>query len=213
MHRLLSDSHVDYLIKESKRKGRPVNRPSPKLLQSLDTYRTPIESDESHSRANEVSDLIGVLYGIKPTAYLDLAPFRNDQDNIHRTIGRLGVSVVPFTSSHESELAVVSYDIELARDAVAALCSRLTQYEEGVERRLGRLFGYPATATDYYILRRATLGTDHELPGHSVTGTAQHFAQFTLSPGKLDEEMREYAYPLKRAVKKATPETYRRVIN
>lgn len=186
------------------------------MLKNLDTYYTPIESEESQERANEVTDLIGVLYGIKPTAFLDFVPFRDDQASIYETIGKLGIIAVtvPITPcSSESELVIVSYDAILAHEAAAAALRQCGRDDDDADRRLGRLLGYPATATEYYLKRRATIGTPHELPTCGTTHINRHFAQFVLSPDNLEEEMRQYAHPLARAVKRAAPETYRRVIN
>jgi hypothetical protein len=84
-------------------------------------------------------------------------------------------------------------------------------------RQIGKLLGYPASATDYYLRRRATFKEDTSEPlpmiiPEAIKGTIhEEFCQFILSPEYWREEVEGYVMPLEKAAKELVPNTYRKM--
>jgi len=160
---------------------------------------------ESIKQANGVIDLVGVIAGIKPVAFLD-----KDQVNAD-LIGAMGISC----ESIDDESYAISRDENLSLELKELFLSR--QGESGAAsdewyRQFGTLLGYPDTAIDYYIKRMPTVFTDTPLPfvePDSIEGTTtSYFNQLVLSPDNYEAELDEYVKPLEAAVKKLAPKTY-----
>lgn len=156
-------------------------------------------------QANGVIDLVGVIAGIKPVAFLD-----KDQVNAD-LINAMGISC----QAIDEESYAISRDENLGLQLKEVFLSR--QGESGAAsdewyRQFGTLLGYPDTAIDYYIKRMPTVFTDTPLPfvePDSIEGTTtNYFNQLVLSPDNYEAELDEYVKPLEAAVKKLAPKTY-----
>jgi hypothetical protein len=153
---------------------------------------------------SDVVDVVGVLADIKPTAIVD------DTADMEQVIDELGLYACVYYDDMNSSLLVskseTSYQ-ELAR----------TLTESGGEsrmRNIGRLLGYPRTATDYFIARGETLDGTFEqqlpliLPRELVGTPLGELHPFVYSPDHWREEVESYTVPLAAAVSSMTPLTY-----
>lgn len=80
-----------------------------------------------------------------------------------------------------------------------------------LERAIGKLLGYPPTATEYYIKRLVMLEKSGELPDMfepPLDDPIKHFCWLILSPDNYADEVEAYARPLMEATKKFAPKTY-----
>lgn len=155
------------------------------------------------------TELVGVIAGIKPAALIRIEEIADPT-----LIEKVGLSYVLMDSDHFA----VSRDMQLSLqlqddfDNQRDLEGYLT--DEG-HRRIGKLLGYPETATDYFIDRSSTIHTDAELPmvlPKSLKGTTtDYFHQFILSPNNYQKEIDEHVKPLEIAVKTLTPLTYKMI--
>jgi hypothetical protein len=159
----------------------------------------------STGRASAISELVGVLAGLKPSALM-----RNDWIHTEdiESVG-LNYNVLGehhFAVSRDSEISDnLSEVFEKARDDDGMLS------DDG-HRQIGKLLGYPESSTDYFIKRGPTVFTPDELPmvkSRKLQGTASDFFhQFILSPDHYEEEIENYILPLVAAVKSLAPNTY-----
>lgn len=157
--------------------------------------------------AYDVTDVIGVLVGLKPAALVG----GNKQDIDTDLLGRLGLS---YTQWPEKNLVYVSRDGETVR-RLAELHKKVwgknaTYPDES--REIGRLLGYPETATEYFIKRLKTLDSDSPLPAFIPEETkdtvSSYFQNLVLSPDNYKEELASYCEPLEAAVREFAPRTY-----
>lgn len=157
--------------------------------------------------AQSVVELVGVLAGIKPVALI-----RADECVTPDLIEATGLSCVDIEDGH----LAVSSDSELARqfkeDFIYQRGEDQFFTDEG-HRRIGKMLGYPETATDYFLKRWESMDTDDELPmvvSKSLKGTpTDYFHHFILSPDNYQQEIDEYVKPLESAVKLLAPDTYK----
>ncbi len=153
-----------------------------------------------------ITDIVGVLADIKPGSMV-----KYDPELLNATTD-LNLSFCWFGYDPGSiDRVAISKDPYIAEE-LAGL------FEDGWRdndrcRKIGKLLGYPATATDYYLRRRETLEKGCELPmilPKMIEGTVRKaFCQFNLSPEHWPEEVETYVLPLERAVRDLTPETFR----
>lgn len=176
-----------------------------KALQELDALSEKFGKYVTH----DITVIVGVLAGIKPVAMTE----SNDDD---REVGvdlleRLGLK---YSSWEDKGLRYVSYRQDLA-DRMAEL-HRVVWGKNGEypdeNREIGRLLGYPETATEYFLRRLLTLTTDSPLPvvtPEEIDGTvSDDFCEFILSPDNYREEIETYVYPLEAANREYAPKTY-----
>ena len=157
--------------------------------------------------ARDVSDVIGVLYGVKPAAMIG-----GDNTCISKDVlNNLGLQCV---SSTVEDILYISYDKEMAI-RLSNLHERawddpMESFDE--HREIGKLLGYPDTAVEYYLERLKTLDGDNPLPQFrppEVEGTiSRRFQRFILSPGRYQEEVKKYCLPLEEATRAHAPKTY-----
>lgn len=180
-----------------------INQVDKKALAGLDG----LSEEFGESIAYDVTDVIGVLVGLKPAALVG----GNKRDIETSLFERLGLSYAQWP---EKNLVYVSRDKVLAH--------RLAELHKQVwgsnaiypdeNREIGRLLGYPETATEYFIERLKTLGSNNPLPAVNPDDTgdtvSSYFQNLILSPDNYKEELAEYCEPLEAAVREFAPKTY-----
>ncbi|MDB5180895.1 MAG: hypothetical protein JWO54_657 [Candidatus Saccharibacteria bacterium] len=157
----------------------------------------------SINRGRAVMELVGVVAGIKSAADLE----REDFDI--ELIDALGLAYDLYSDKYFT----VSWDKKLSQELSSLFLQRQPKdIKESTERRIGKLLGYPETATEYYIRRMKTINTPNKLPSvkpRSLKGTVTDlFHMFVLSPDHTQQEIDTYVKPLEAAVKALTPNAY-----
>jgi hypothetical protein len=159
----------------------------------------------NNGRASAISELVGVLAGLKPSALM-----RNDWINTE-DIEAVGLNYNVLGEHHFA----VSRDGEISDNLSEVF--ETARYDDGMlsedgHRQLGKLLGFPETSTEYFLKRTPTVFTPDELPmvkSRKLQGTASDFFhQFILSPDHYEEEINTYILPLVAAVKSLAPNTY-----
>ncbi len=161
----------------------------------------------NYVRAAGLMDIAGVIAGIKPVVLMHTSEVSIKEV---KTLGFHCV-VVNETGSY-----IASNDRTRAIEAARIFTQGLTKSGNrtvATERKIGKLLGYPATATEYFLKRWKTLDTKDELPvviPRSTLGTVDDFfVQLILSPEHYKEELAAYVMPLKEATRQYLPKTYR----
>ena len=174
------------------------------------------EFDGTDFNIFDAVNVVGVFAGIKPTALL--TTISAGGVNIESVFNRMGLTCV----NVDPRTFVLSRHCELA-DAMADL------YEQGgcrtddaqMQRSVGKLLGFPETATEYYVerlqfeRRTGVLIPAIEFPGLESSGEygrMHNFRQFILSPSHAAEEVAQYCEPLRQATEIMTPHLYERVL-
>ena len=183
---------------------------SPRTTQELTESQTAVlaqldQNAKNFVQAGCVMNLVGVLIGLKPSAYLEeseaLIPALKEIGLHCKKTRRNGGVAVSYVPKHAAQLA---HDIRKTWGKKTI--------NEPVERRIGALLGYPDTAIDYFAVRSVVvrLGKDVPLvmpkPGAGVPHEA--FIQFILSPEHFEEELAQYAVPLEAATRQLAPHSY-----
>lgn len=157
--------------------------------------------------AADIVDVIGVLAGIKPAAFIG----GNELVVGNDLLSRLGLVCA---TSKIKNIVYVSFDKEKA-ERLASLhelvWGKNAEYANE-NREIGRLLGYPVTATEYFLHRLSVYGTTEELPIVRVKRTkdtvSEHFQSLILSPEHYDQELAAYSEPLEKATRLLAPRTY-----
>jgi len=147
--------------------------------------------------ASLVVDVVGVIVGIKPAAFLE------EGEKQKHLIDALGLHF----SSMSQGMATISWSQDRA-DELASLMLRMDVNDE-LERKIGRLLGYPPTATDYFIVRSKMEILPPFVepePGPGVPN--ENYLQLVLSPENYEEEVRVYAAPLEAATIALAPQAH-----
>jgi hypothetical protein len=183
--------------------SRTHNPTPPDALKAFD--RTSRANRYNHILMDNV-DVLGVVGGVKSLALVmnrpNLLPLLSDM-NLHAH------TIDPKNDRFHMPVVAVAKHPDVIDELVAT--SQLSDEEE--HRTVGRLLGFPETATDYFLRRFDTIGTPDELPmiiPDWIDGTVdEQLHSFILSPEQYQEEMAAYIDPLHDAVRTFGPETYR----
>jgi len=159
----------------------------------------------TRDRAVAVSELVGVLSGIKPAALMN-KPSINVED-----IESVGLKHIALGNRFYG----VSRDDEINKYISEVYSADRTEdgyLTEDSNRSFGTLLGYPETAIDYFLARTSTVDSPDVLPivkTRRLQGTVGEFLHlFILSPEHYEREIEEYIAPLEAAIKSLTPNTY-----
>ncbi len=175
-----------------------LNTEQKEALRSLD------ESRMSRMKASGITDVVGVIAGIKPVAFL------HDGEVDSQSVAALGLNCEPMANG----LYAASRDEHLSRELRDVWMAKIEDSEDprDSERAMGKLLGYPETATEYFIERSPTVFTSEELPviaSHAIDDTTStFFNQLILSPDHYHQEIDQYVIPLEIAVRELAPHTY-----
>lgn len=186
----------------------------------------------SIGRAFDVAETAGVIAGVKPAAIVAPTLSFKDKRSVQQyrqVLKDLGLQSLPVRDTGgwnivvsrdkavlkelKSALEVVD---KLFQDSIAAGANEHGgfQISDEHEKTIGRLLGYPPTATEYFIRRMRTMSTPGELPiiESKLTDNRRFFENFILSPDHYDDEVRAYITPFEQAVHELTPKTYVRIV-
>ena len=154
---------------------------------------------------SDLVDIVGVLADIKPAALID-------RESVPVSlITQLGLAYA--TTVSLNHLLYVSRSESSAR-RLAALHAEVfgQKLSPRKERAIGKLLGYPKTATEYFIKRWSTVGAPDELPMVCVVDTehtaSSYYQQLILSPDNWKEELAAYSEPLEATVRALTPQIH-----
>lgn len=159
--------------------------------------------------ACEIADIAGVLSGVKPCALIFLMdlPAKRRRE-IGSILARLGLK----TRIYDKRLMFVSKDDPILDEFERNWSARNPErVDKTLEHAIGKLLGYPPTATEHYIRRLVTLEKSGELPDMvepPLKGPIKHFCWLVLSPDNYADEIEAYSRPLMEATKKFAPKTY-----
>jgi hypothetical protein len=161
---------------------------------------------KSRSQAAGTMDLVGVIAGLKPVAFLhtqEINPALVSAVGLNWELIEYGM----FAASRDEHLS-----LELKEVFLSHRNNEGNLTDDG-HRIIGKLLGYPESATDYFVDRLPTVFTPVELPmvkSRALEGTStDFFHQFVLSPGNHQSEIDDYIKPLETAVRELTPNTYK----
>lgn len=159
--------------------------------------------------ASDIVDIVGVVSDIKPAAMIEEGSVSN------ATLSKLGLEMVKSSHSEIIHLLYVAKTRARAQqlaDAHALSWGLGKRVDVENERTIGRLLGYPSSATEYFIKRLDCMGSDAELPMVRVTKTlnttSEYFQQLILSPDNWRDELAAYCEPLEVATRQSTPAVY-----
>lgn len=174
-------------------------------LKKLDT----ILSKTGH--ASTVSAVAGVLGGVKPGSVTGCNP------KIAEQLQYLGLYLVSFSiRGGPIDTMAISRNPEVAEE-LANICIRMDEATDDDHRKIGRLLGYPPTATDYFIERRSSREDSKRdwlpmIKPKILQGTvAGEFQLLVLSPDNWKEEIDSYIVPIEQATRQLLPDTYRKM--
>ena len=158
------------------------------------------------SLSNGMIDICGVMAGIKPAALVSC-----DNQSID-LIAELGLCIEG--TNHRSAVTI-SHSRDLARRLVEEFRSTTEETDGHEHRIIGKILGYPETATEYFLKRMPTVLQSTELqlpmvqPVELENKVRRHFSQLVLSPEFWREELNDYVIPLEDATRELAPRTYR----
>lgn len=169
------------------------------------------EAIKNSSTRVDTVDVVGVLRGIKPGSLIE------DANNMEDYVRKLGLSCEKIEGKG---MMTIAWNDELAKyladDLSASWGEILNETPEG-NRKIGKLLGYPETATEYYIDRLASFEdpSREDLPmilPEEFDGTVrEYFHQFVLSPDNWREETENYIIPLEEATRELAPRSYKQI--
>lgn len=152
-----------------------------------------------------IIEIVGVLSDIKPVTIIE----ETDQ----RVVGLLQGLGLKWDSVTGDNLVIASKDERSLGEMKYWVDGPEAGSDKG-HQEIGKLLGYPETATDYFIKRLPTMDLEptEQLPmilpvslEGTVSGLLHHFV---LSPDNWQQEIDNYIVPLERAVHDYTPRTY-----
>lgn len=188
------------------------------ILAEMDTGGP--ESGPEELRGEELSMIAGVMVGLKPVALIG-GNMKGAGPEELRALG-LHLRRQDDGTSRDRATYVVSKSAELADLARAFLVGVERRQQSGDwlndedQHQIGRLLGYPETATDYFIHRlRVQDSTGRWLPAgkDAIDPALARFAGLVLSPGETGlAEVQSYVVPLAEATRLCFPDTYQKMI-
>ena len=161
-------------------------------------------------------DTVGVVADIKPAALLE-----GDHATVEALAHIEGIYSVALDYP-DATGKVISKDPDLAKHLQSLLVDSRILCDEGYipddqHREIGRILGYPRTATDYFIERAKHRRTHRRYPNEAwleaVPLFHRHIAGFIFSPNHYPEEIEEYSAKLAEALRAYAPNTYRSLWN
>lgn len=169
------------------------------------------EAIKNKSTRVDTVNVVGVLRGVKPCSLIEEA------NNMEDYIRKLGLACEKIDGKG---MMTIAWNDELAKN----LADEFSEYWGGIlneiqesDRRIGKLLGYPETATEYYIDRLASFEDPSRedlpmiLPEEFEVTVREYFHQFVLSPDNWREETKNYIMPLEEATRELAPRSYKQI--
>ena len=165
----------------------------------------------SHYRP--IIDTVGVIADIKPAALLT-----GEEPTLGLLARTQGLHSVSAGSPYPAGTAtIIAKDLNLAEYLQTLLVESTILRHEGhssddQDREIGRILGYPKTATDYFIRRRLYCQAHRRYPDErwreQIPLFHQRVASFVFSPKHWPEEIEEYSAKLAEATRLYAPHTH-----
>lgn len=162
------------------------------------------KSTHTTRQALNLIDIVGVISGIKSAA---LVEYDATQETLTKWTGLIYERSI-------SDMAVVSFSSDIANKLLALHKLGRTDKSGQTDRAIGKLLGYPETATEYFLKRLPTVMRAVKdqlpvvIPAASLDTVQGSFQQFILSPEAWAEEIAAYSVPLEVAMRELTPRSY-----
>ena len=173
--------------------------------------------------ADRLSCIIGVIIGIKPSCVIDFNPIdvkNMDLKEFERLLKKLGLEFIyekteldtdfDIKFTHTYFISKKKETAEMLFDAEHELYDHFSTDEPNspvikiIHRRIGRLLGYPETATDWFLVRCEKMDKD-EMDEDEIFKDLQKYHHFIHSRTNDEEEFEEYDKPIHEAMEKYTP--------
>lgn len=173
--------------------------------------------------ADRLSCIVGVLIDVKPACVIDFTKF--DVENMDLKVfesflkslhleffyekTELNPEVEP-TFTHTYFISKERKTARMLVDAEQELYDHFSTDEPNapiikiIHRKIGRLLGYPETATDWFLVRAERIDLN-EMDEDDIYKDLQKFYHFIHSRNNSDEEFEEYDKPIHEAMEKYTP--------
>ncbi|MBR1801608.1 hypothetical protein IJ768_00020 [Candidatus Saccharibacteria bacterium] len=173
--------------------------------------------------ADRLSCIMGVIIDIKPSCIIDfnLDDAKNmDMKKFEKFLKDLGLkfyyektdlgeeSFIRFT--HTYFISKTAETLDLIVDAERELYDHFDENEPNspvikiIHRKIGRLLGYPETATDWFLIRTEKMDLD-EMDKDEYMKDLQKYHHFIHSRTNDEEEFIVYDRPIHAAMEKYTP--------
>ena len=172
--------------------------------------------------ADRLSCIVGVLIDVKPACMIDFTEFDTKEMDLKKFedfLHRLGLEFIYDKTDLGENFEIqfthtyfISKKLETAQmlvDAEQELYDHFSTDEPNapiikiIHRKIGRLLGYPETATDWFLVRSEKMD-ESELADDEIYRDLQNFYHFIHSRNNSDEEFLEYDQPIHAAMEKYT---------
>ena len=165
------------------------------------------EIDQMHEIPNEAKfGLVGVTEDIKPAAefytYVARTSAREEIEHIRKLLDRLRLVFIEriYECEYDNSMLGVSYYVskseDLAREVKEQFERRADDDTGEADRKLGQLFGFPKTATEWYIKQIKSGDYANSVPGYGF---------YIHSPQHAREEYEQYEAQIMPAFEKYCP--------
>lgn len=173
--------------------------------------------------ADRLSNIVGVLIDIKPACMIDFT--ERDTENMDLKIFESFLKSLKLEYTYEKTELNTDFDIKFTHTYYISkekrVVSMLQEAEQElydhfdtdepnapiikvIHRKIGRLLGYPETATDWFLVRQEKINLD-ELGDDEIHKDLQKYFHFIHSRTNGEEEFEEYDKPIHEAMEKYTP--------
>lgn len=199
-----------------------MNEKDSETLKSFDKFLTE-NCARPEIAADRLSCIMGVIIDIKPSCIIDfnLDDAKNmNMKKFEKFLKDLGLkfyyektdlgeeSFIRFT--HTYFISKTAETLDLIVDAERELYDHFDENEPNspvikiIHRKIGRLLGYPGTATDWFLIRTEKMDLD-EMDKDEYMKDLQKYHHFIHSRTNGEEEFEEYDKPIHAAMEKYTP--------
>ena len=173
--------------------------------------------------ADRLSCIMGVLIDVKPSCMIDFTKFDTENMNLkdfEKYLKELGLVFhyektdlnTDFEPSftHTYFISKNQETVDMLIDAEQELYDHFSTDEPNspiikiIHRKIGRLLGYPETATDWFLIRQEKMELK-DMEDDDIYKDLQDFYHFIHSRNNSEEEFEEYDKPIHEAMEKYTP--------
>ena len=173
--------------------------------------------------ADRLSCIMGVVIDVKPTCVIDFSKYdfeEKDRKEFEKFLDDLGLvfhyektdlgNETEFTFTHTYFISKSEDTLNMLIDAEQELYDHFSTDEPNspvikiIHRKIGRLLGYPETATDWFLIRQEKMDLN-EMDEDDIYKDLQNYYHYIHSRNNAEEEFEEYDKPIHEAMEKYTP--------